>query len=366
MKRIVKSSDVVDETTIGDETSEYDLPSKQQEYTSEKTSINSNKLPAIFKLVHFNSGTVNLDYGGGKFDNAAEYLAEQDVINLVYDPFNRSQQHNRDVIRQIRENGGADTATCSNVLNVIKEPEARLNVLDNIKELVKPSGTVYITVYEGTGVGDSKPTKSGYQLNKKTADYLEEIQQVFPDATRKGKLIVCHPQSSVQSAADLDTSKGVDNIMASEDEDDIEWKEYDEWIEIDIDSIIHVDEHGQYEFDDSTDDRCWWASPDGWDWCSEEYQEITIADPDDVYDAVVGLLGDKIPTEPGDYHITCEVILDYFIEVEVWISNFRSWSTEEPYYISEEDWDEELVPDSAICTYRPERSRIRNLLIEKV
>lgn len=40
--------------------------------------------------------------------------------------------------------------------------------------------------------GNEGPTKSGYQLNKKTADYLEEIQQVFPDAERKGKLIICH------------------------------------------------------------------------------------------------------------------------------------------------------------------------------
>lgn len=48
-----------------------------------------------------------------------------------------------------------------------------------------------ITVYEGSGKGNEGPTKSGYQLNRKTADYLEEIQMIFPDATRKGKLIIC-------------------------------------------------------------------------------------------------------------------------------------------------------------------------------
>lgn len=37
---------------------------------------------------------------------------------------------------------------------------------------------------------DGKTNKSGYQLNKKTADYLEEIQQIFPNAKRKGKLIM--------------------------------------------------------------------------------------------------------------------------------------------------------------------------------
>ena len=167
-----------------------------QEFTSENTSINSGKLPAVFKMVSFEPGTVNIDYGGGRFDNVAEYLKDFDVINLVYDPYNRSKEHNQDVIRLVREHGGADTATCSNVLNVIKEPEVRLNVLSNIKKLVKPSGTVYITVYEGSGKGNEGPTKSGYQLNRKTADYLEEIQKVFPDASRKGKLIVAHPNGS--------------------------------------------------------------------------------------------------------------------------------------------------------------------------
>ncbi len=163
-----------------------------QEFTSENTSINSSRLPAIFNMVSFEPETVNLDYGGGKFDNVAEYLTQYDVVNLVYDPYNRTSEHNSEVIGLIREHGGADTATLSNVLNVIKEPEVRINVLKNISKLLKSDGTLYITVYEGTGKGNEGPTKSGYQLNKKTADYLEEIQQVFPDAKRKGKLIICH------------------------------------------------------------------------------------------------------------------------------------------------------------------------------
>lgn len=170
---------------------DYEIENVDQEFTSENTSINSNKLPAIFHLVDFKPGTMNLDYGGGKFDNATEYLAELNVTNLVYDPFNRSADHNKMVLSEIRSNGGADTATCSNVLNVIKEPEVRINVLKNIAKLVKSSGTVYITVYEGSGSNEGAPTKSGYQLNRKTADYVEEIESVFSDVKRRGKLIVC-------------------------------------------------------------------------------------------------------------------------------------------------------------------------------
>lgn len=191
---------------------EDDIQEIDQEFTSENTSINSKKLPAIFNMVSFEPGTINLDMGGGKFDNVAKHLSKYNVTNLVYDPYNRTKEHNREVVNIIRKAGGADTATCSNVLNVIKEPEARRNVLVNMSKLVKPNGDIYITVYEGSGRGDEGPTKSGYQLNRKTADYLEEIQQVFPDAVRRGKLIVATNNSSVNSSTDILSS--YDDILS--------------------------------------------------------------------------------------------------------------------------------------------------------
>lgn len=161
-----------------------------QEYTSAATSINSSKLPAVFKMIDFEPGMVNLDIGGGRFDNVAEYLSQFDVTNLVYDPYNRSEKHNSQVLNTVRKNGGADTVTCSNVLNVIKEPEARLSVLRNCYKYLKSGGTCYITVYEGSGTGEEGPTKAGYQLNRKTKDYVDEVSQVFSNVSRKGKLIV--------------------------------------------------------------------------------------------------------------------------------------------------------------------------------
>ena len=183
-------------------TSEWadDLEHPDQEYDSAATSINSNKLPTIYKLVNFEPGKVYLDFGGGKFDNGVYYVRDLGATLLVYDPYNRSDEHNKEVLRVIKENGGADAALNSNVLNVIKEPEARLGVLKNIKKLTKPGGDVYITVYEGTGKGNEGPTKAGYQLNRKTADYLEEVQSVFPDAKRKGKLIHATNSGSVSSS----------------------------------------------------------------------------------------------------------------------------------------------------------------------
>lgn len=162
----------------------------EQEFSSERTSINSSKLPAIFKMIDFVPGTLNLDYGGGKFDNASEYLSTLDVENVIYDKYNRDGKQNRYAIDRVRKNGGADTVTLSNVLNVIKEPEIRHEVLSNIKELLKPNGTLYVTVFEGSKGQSEGPTKSGYQLARKTEDYIPEIEEVFDNVTRRGKLII--------------------------------------------------------------------------------------------------------------------------------------------------------------------------------
>lgn len=166
-----------------------ELEHPDQKYDSAATSINSNKLPAIYKMVNFEPGKVYLDFGGGKFDNGVYFIKDKGATLLVYDPYNRSDEHNKQVLAELKENGGADAGLNSNVLNVIKEPEARLAVLRNLKRMVKPGGDIYITVYEGSGKGNEGPTKAGYQLNRKTEGYMDEVRQIFPDAQRKGKLI---------------------------------------------------------------------------------------------------------------------------------------------------------------------------------
>lgn len=189
----VYSSEEVDD-------SEDDLDHPDQEFDSAKTSINSNKLPAVYRMISIPKGTVGVDFGGGSFDNAVEHIRDLGATLCVYDPYNRSAEHNKEVIKTLRANGGADWAVNSNVLNVIKEPEARRAVLENISKITKSGAPIYITVYEGRGDGKEGQTKSGYQLNRKTQDYLEDIQEVFPDAKRRGKLITAHNTRSANSS----------------------------------------------------------------------------------------------------------------------------------------------------------------------
>ena len=148
--------------------------SKRQDKTSAATSINSAKLPVLYGKVDFKTGTVNLDIGGGRFDNVTDYLAAKGVKNYIYDPYNRSAEHNA-AVAKVTQEGQSDTVTISNVLNVIDSLDGRRQVLENAVDAVKPDGTVYITVYEGDGSGVARNTgKDQFQLNRKTADYVAD------------------------------------------------------------------------------------------------------------------------------------------------------------------------------------------------
>lgn len=185
------------------------LDHPDQEFTSENTSINKNKLPAVYRLITIPEGSVGVDFGGGKWNTAIEHIRDLGATLCVYDPYNRSKAYNKETLKTLRANGGADWAVTSNVLNVIKEPSARKAVLENISKITKAGAPIYITVYEGRGDGKAGQTKSGYQLNRKTKDYIEEIQEVFPDAKRKGKLIVATNKRSADSSVDIKASSEI-------------------------------------------------------------------------------------------------------------------------------------------------------------
>nr|DAY85160.1 MAG TPA: Nodulation protein S (NodS) [Caudoviricetes sp.] len=210
--------DVIDAAEELDE-DEDGLDHPDQEFDSADTSINSAKLPAIYKMISIPKGSVGIDFGGGKWDNAIEHIRDLGATLCVYDPYNRSKAYNKETLKTLRANGGADWAVTSNVLNVIKEPSARKAVLENISKITKSGAPIYITVYEGRGDAKEGVTKSGYQLNRRTADYLDEIREVFPDATRKGKLIVATNSRTVNSSthvtSEIELPKNISTIIKS-------------------------------------------------------------------------------------------------------------------------------------------------------
>lgn len=168
----------------------------RQQYTSEATS--RSVVPAIYRRLYgkndtqdlfFRPGSINLDLGGGRYDHFTEKLAEHGVENLVLDPYNRSLDHNRQVIQRLEQVRGADTVTLSNVLNVIKEHEVRCFVLRQASLYLRPGGWVFVNVYDGDRTSVASQTRDGWQENRPLRTYLPEVRVVFPDSLLQAGLI---------------------------------------------------------------------------------------------------------------------------------------------------------------------------------
>ena len=167
-----------------------------QEFQSTETCLNQVSA-AINKLIK--SGDIKqnvrvVDYGGGRYETATKKIGEIGAANLVFDPFNRSADHNLRIEQKLEEKP-ADIGIIANVLNVIKEPEIRVAALHDIAQMVKPDGKVAIQVYEGDKSGVGKATSKGWQENRKLASYLNEVKQAFGNATiRDGLIIASDPK----------------------------------------------------------------------------------------------------------------------------------------------------------------------------
>lgn len=172
----------------------------EQKYSSKNTAVNwkSGRLPALFKKIHWQPNTMVVDYGGGTEQSAALaeafFAANYPTVDYVwYDKYWQTPKQQNESLRRVKQNGGADVAMLSNVLNVIAEPEVRHDILTHIKSLLKPNGVLYIYGYEGKKEdqegGGRSTADDQYQTFMRTKDYLAEIHEVFPNATIKSGVI---------------------------------------------------------------------------------------------------------------------------------------------------------------------------------
>lgn len=159
-----------------------------QIYTSKNTSVNVKNPPKIYtnrRAVEIMRGKKVLDYGGGKYDIGVEKAKEYGADVSIYDPYNRSNKHNKEVL-----GNDYDVAICSNVLNVIDDDIARDVVC---QEMAKNADTLLFMVYEGNKSGVGRKTKKDcWQENRKTETYVDEIKIALGnlyEVNQYGKLI---------------------------------------------------------------------------------------------------------------------------------------------------------------------------------
>ena len=151
-----------------------------QEFKSAGTSLR--QIPALHKKVMqgklFSKNGTNFDNGAGKYMNATEYLAGNEVLNVRFDPFNLPEEVNS---KATRYRGMCETSTIANVLNVIKEESIQIEVLKRSYNMLKACGWCFISIYEGNKTGEGKQSKKGcWQNNKRTKEYMDTVKKVFP------------------------------------------------------------------------------------------------------------------------------------------------------------------------------------------
>lgn len=157
----------------------------KQRITSRATALR--QVPALHKKVRL--GRLNVDIGGGPYDDASRYLRRRGTRNVVYDPFNRSGAENQRA-QAVVCGGRADTATVANVLNVVGSRAGRRLVIEQAADAIKASGTAFFQIYEGDRTGRGGATPRGWQENRVTGSYLPEVRAVFRDVRQRGNVLV--------------------------------------------------------------------------------------------------------------------------------------------------------------------------------
>ena len=169
----------------------------QQEVSSASTSISypnvEAKSPIIFKAFKngkIDVGPINADIGGGRYDQITDWLSKRGVENVVYDPFNRPMAHNQAAMKRLA-GGKADTATVSNVLNVIPDAQSRAVTIATAHDAVRPGGKVYFSMYAAPKAGVVKG-RDAYQVGKKPSEYIPEIEAIFGKGNvyQQGALVI--------------------------------------------------------------------------------------------------------------------------------------------------------------------------------
>lgn len=141
--------------------------------------------------------------------------------------------------------------------------------------------------------------------------------------------------------------------------EDNSWEELDsddEVIELTLDAIVHIDEEGSWEYDDTN--YPWAASPDNknGDWYTDEYS-VYIGDKTSIVEYVDELLEPMMPAKAGEYHIKGDVTLVFSVEgIEV----KRDYFWDERHGA---DYDEEAYTDDAETSFLYDKSHIKNFEI---
>jgi hypothetical protein len=132
---------------------------------------------AAMDTLPFENGSRNLDIGGGRFDESSKHILKwYGVTNLVYDPYGRSEEHNSNVIGEVKKDP-VDSVTSNSVLNVVLDEKERGAHITLAYDSLKSGGVAFFKVWRENNNSIPDPEKS--QSNKEARHYVGEIQGIF-------------------------------------------------------------------------------------------------------------------------------------------------------------------------------------------
>lgn len=147
--------------------------------TSAKTA--RNQLPRIHHVLKgLKKGIQIFDIGCGKSEKLQCWCEDNGLKYIGYDPHHQSELIQEFALDLIAKHP-PQVVIISNVLNVIKERNERIKVLNQAKDSLQNGGVCFITVYDG---GDKRnteagKTRDGWQNRKPLEWYYPECEEVF-------------------------------------------------------------------------------------------------------------------------------------------------------------------------------------------
>ncbi len=328
-----------DEINAADEldSEEYKIDHPEQEFDSAETSINSNKLPAVYRMISIPEGTIGVDFGGGKFDNGVEHIRDLGATLCVYDPYNRSAEHNREVIKTLKENGGAYDIDPAQYFTRDDLDEFAQDVVDAINgegyskvELISSfidDGKVEITLdWDGDEV--SSAIKIDMRRIRRPSDIQKYIQPMCAALLGKlapigfdfgphfnGEDYPLRGSTDVMSYVELDPEERESPKARPDEERVITIDGYQADLAVaDDGSYVIANDNLIDHADDIADvnDLVLSGGRHLKVWSDRTYQ-TELFDSTDIVDAISDVIADDVPEDPGKYKLDCDVELTYAI-----------------------------------------------------
>ena len=180
-----------------DEPVEIPIEEEEQAYSSKGTSLTPQQMrtgkPGLFnKAIPWPTGGRIYDVGAGRkemVETLREWFQTMNVTYLPYDKFHGLGSFNNETEAELKKEK-ADMVTSSNLLNVIPERKNRVAAVQRMWNGLKPGGSVYITVHRQSGKQPGQTGPDSWQNHAVPKHYLDEVQEVFPNAAVKDDMIV--------------------------------------------------------------------------------------------------------------------------------------------------------------------------------